>query len=140
MLLVKTRLAASPIHGVGLFAAEFIAEGIVVWESHPDIDIRLTEGQIAGLPEPCREQVRKYSYREQQTGLYVLCGDDARFLNHSPRPNCVDVFTAEDGDLTLAARDIAEGEEMTCDYALFDLDLAEGKYTIWGASGGTPDA
>lgn len=130
MLLVKTRLAPSHIHGIGLFAAEFIRKGTVVWESNPELDIRLTEEQISRLPEPCREQTRKYSYREKQTGLYVLCGDDARFFNHSARPNCLDVFTAEDGDLTLAARDIEEGEEMTCDYALFDLDLVEGKYSV----------
>ena len=106
MLLVKTKLAASDIHGIGLFAAEFIREGTVVWESHPAVDIRLTAEQISALPGPCREQIRKYSYREKQTGLYVLCGDDARFFNHSARPNCVDIFRGEGQDLTLAARDI----------------------------------
>jgi SET domain-containing protein len=130
VLLVKTRLAASDIHGIGLFAAEFIREGTVVWQSHPAVDIRLTEEQIAGLAESCREQIRKYSYREKHTGLYVLCGDDARFFNHSARPNCIDVFRGEGEDLTLATRDIEEGEEMTCDYALFDLDLVEGKYNV----------
>jgi len=130
MLLVKTRLAASEIHGIGLFAAEFIREGTVVWESHPAFDIRLTAAQISGLSDPCREQVQKYSYREKHSGLYVLCGDDARFFNHSARPNCIDVYSGEDGDLTLATRDIEEGEELTCDYALFDLDLVEGKYTV----------
>ena len=130
MLLVKTKLAASEIHGIGLFAAESIPQGTVVWESHPALDIRLTEEQISRLAEPCREQTRKYSYRERQTGLYVLCGDDARFFNHSARPNCVDVYSGEQGDLTLAARDIEEGEELTCDYALFDLDLVEGRYSV----------
>ena len=130
MLLVKTRLAASDIHGIGLFAAEFIKAGTVVWESNPAVDIRLTEEQISHLAGPCREQMRKYSYREKHTGLYVLCGDDARFFNHSARPNCLDVCTAEAGDVTLAAREIEEGEELTCDYALFDLDLVEGKYTV----------
>jgi len=130
VLLVKTRLAASDIHGIGLFAAESISEGTVVWQSHPSVDLRLTEVQISGLPGPCREQIEKYSYREKQTGLYVLCGDDARFFNHSARPNCVDVYGGEGQDLTLAARDIEEGEELTCDYALFDLDLVEGKYIV----------
>lgn len=130
VLLVKTRLAVSDIHGIGLFAAEPIREGTVVWRSHPAVDIRMTEGQISALPAPCREQIQKYSYREKQTGLYVLCGDDARFFNHSARPNCIDVYGEEGQDLTLAARDIEEGEELTCDYALFDLDLVEGKYTV----------
>ncbi len=130
MLLVKTRLAASDIHGIGLFAAEFIREGTVVWESHAALDIRLTEEQISGLAEPCREQTRKYSYREKQTGLYVLCGDDARFFNHSAEPNCIDVYRGEGEDLTIAARDVEQGEELTCDYALFDLDLVQGKYRV----------
>lgn len=130
MLLVKTRLGMSDIHGIGLFAAEFIREGTVVWRSHPAVDIRLAEEQILGLPEPCREQIQKYSYREKHSGLYVLCGDDARFFNHSAEPNCIDVFGGEGEDLTVAARDVEQGEELTCDYALFDLDLIQCKYAL----------
>lgn len=63
-----------------------------------------------------------------RTGLYVLCGDDARFFNHSEDPNCFDFYSDEEQDLTAARRDIRTGEELTCDYALFDLDLIEGKY------------
>jgi hypothetical protein len=130
MLLVRTRLGQSRIHGIGLFADEFIREGTTVWIFHPVIDIRLTEEQIAELSEPCQEQTRRYTYREKHTGKYVLCGDDARFFNHSPSPNCIDIFNGEENDLTVALRDIRPGEELTCDYALFDLDLIEGKYSI----------
>lgn len=130
MLLVKTKLDLSAIHGIGLFAAEFISKDTVIWRFHPFIDIRLTEEQIEQLSKPSCEQTRKYSYREKQSGLYVLCGDDARFLNHSNAPNCFDFYDGEEQDLTVAWRDIQAGEELTCNYALFDLDLAEGKYTI----------
>jgi SET domain-containing protein len=130
VLFVKTRLGMSDIHGVGLFAAEFIRSGTIVWRLNSALDVRLTGEQILGLPEPCREQIQKYSYREKHSGLYVLCGDDARFFNHSAEPNCLDVFRGEGEDLTLAARDIEHGEELTCDYACFDLDLVEGKYTV----------
>src|SRR3954467_11256326 len=130
MLLVRTRLDKSLIHGIGLFADQFIPQGTVIWEFHPVVDIKLTQEQIAALPEPCQEQVRRYTYREKESRLYVLCGDDARFLNHSDSHNCIDIFNAEEGDLTVANRDIYPGEELTCDYALFDLDLVEGKYRI----------
>lgn len=131
MLLVKTSLRPGGIHGLGLFAAEFIPARTVVWRFHPGVDIRLTAGQIAGLSEASREQTRKYTYRERRTGLYVLCGDDARFFNHSPDPNCLDICEGDGGDdVTLARRDIEADEELTCDYALFDLDLIEGKYTL----------
>ena len=129
MLLVKTRLGTSEIDGIGLFAAEPIPKDTVIWRLDPNIDIRLTAEQILDLAEPAREQIRKYTYREPDTGLYVLCGDDARFFNHAPQPNCLDVCDCESG-VTIAARDIEEGEELTCDYASFDQDLVEGKYQI----------
>jgi uncharacterized protein len=130
VLLVKTRLGMSDIHGVGLFAAEFIRAGAIVWRLNPALDIRLAGEQILGLPGPCRDQIQNYSYREKHSGLYVLCGDDARFFNHSTEPNCLDVYNGEDEDVTLAGRDIEYGEELTCDYAAFDLDLVEGKYSV----------
>lgn len=129
MLLVKTKLDLSDIHGIGLFADEFIQKGTVIWRFDSPFDSRFDERQIEQLPESSREQIKKYSYREKQSGLYVLCGDDARFFNHSATPNCFD-FQDENQDITVARRDIRKGEELTCDYALFDLDLVEGKYEI----------
>lgn len=130
MLLVKTKLGTSHIHGIGLFADEFIPKGTIIWKFNPIIDISLCESQIEKLAEPSREQIKKYTYRSMLSRCYVLCGDDARFFNHSNEPNCFDVCESEEQDLTIARRDINAGEELTCDYALFDLDLAEGKYQI----------
>lgn len=112
MLRVRTRIGASSIHGIGLFADEPIAAGTVIWEFDPHFDITFTAEDLAGLAAPAREQVEKYSYFEEQMGVFVLCGDDARFMNHSVTPN-----TAEaPGMSTVAARAIAAGEELTCDY------------------------
>lgn len=130
MLLVKTKLDVSPIHGIGLFADEFIAEGTIIWKFSGLIDLRRAEEEILKLPEGSREQIQKYSYREKHSGLYVLCGDDARFFNHSANPNCLDLYTSEEQDITVALRDIAAGEELTCDYALFDQDFVEEKYKL----------
>jgi len=130
MLLVKTKLDVSPIHGTGLFADEFIAEGTIIWKFHDLIDLRFAEERIEQLTESAREQIQKYSYREKHSGLYVLCGDDARFFNHSEEPNCFDFYSGEEQDITAARRNINAGEEMTCDYALFDLDWTLGKYRI----------
>jgi uncharacterized protein len=124
MLLVKTRLEKSPIHGIGLFAAEPIRKGTLIWRLDFAIDVQLTASQIETLAPPARAQIRKYSYRDRVLGTYVLCGDDARFFNHAPDPNCLDLPDAK-GGTTVAARDIAEGEELTCDYAAFDADHAQ---------------
>jgi uncharacterized protein len=119
MLLVKTFLAPSRIHGIGLFAAEPIRAGTVVWRLHPAIDLELTEDELEALAEPAREQLRKYTYTDLVRRKLVLCGDDARFFNHEDAPNCLDYPDAEGGK-TVAARDIAAGEELTSDYAKFD--------------------
>ncbi len=129
MLLVQTTLDRSRVHGMGLFAAEFIVEGTIIWRFDPAIDFRLTRAQIERLAIACLEQIERYTYREQSSGLYVLCGDDARFFNHSPEPNCIDIED-DAGGITVARSDIQPGEELTCDYAMFDLDLIEGKYCI----------
>jgi SET domain-containing protein len=38
-------------------------------------------------------------------------------MNHSEEPNCDDIGSY----ITLAARDIQPGEELTCDYRVFDV-------------------
>ncbi len=119
MLLVNTYLDLSGIHGIGLFAAERIPKGTVVWRLSPVIDVQLTAEQIARLDPASRDQIEKYTYLDHVLGTYVLCGDDARFFNHSHAPNCLD-FPDERGGTTVAARDIAKGEELTSDYASFD--------------------
>ena len=116
VLKVRTRLAMSAIHGIGLFADEPIAAETVLWELDPRFDIVFSQDDLATLSPAAQEQVERYSYYEKEIGAYVLCGDDARFMNHSPEPNTRDVS----GMRTLAARAIAAGEEITQDYTVWD--------------------
>lgn len=114
MLHVKTRLGPSPIHGIGAFAAEDIPKGTIIWEFREGFDLRLTEEELRRLAPPALEQALKYSYVED--GHYILCADDARHFNHSETPNTDDTSAL----YTIAARDIAAGEEITSDYRTFD--------------------
>jgi SET domain-containing protein len=124
MLLVKTYLDRSKIHGIGLFAAERIAKGTVIWRRSPEIDLLLEPAQLDRLAPPAREQIEKYTYLDRHLGKLVLCGDDARFFNHAAEPNCHDLPDA-DGGTTVAARAIEIGEELTSDYASFDANHRE---------------
>jgi SET domain-containing protein len=112
MFLVKTKLNKSAIEGIGLFADQFIPEGMLIWRFSDSVDQRLTPDEIHSLPSATRSQIEKYSYREKHSGLYVLCGDDARFFNHSADPNCIDIYEPAAAprnahDLTFAFRDIS---------------------------------
>jgi SET domain-containing protein len=121
MLLVKTYLDRSSIHGIGLFAAERISKGTVIWRLSPDIDLLLDPAQVDRLAPPARAQIEKYTYLDRHLRRLVLCGDDARFFNHAEEPNCHDL-PDEAGGTTVAARDIEVGEELTSDYASFDAN------------------
>ncbi|MCP4382306.1 MAG: SET domain-containing protein [Hyphomicrobiales bacterium] len=119
MLRVKTYIAPSPIAGIGLFAASPIRRGQLIWKRDEGLD---RDYDLRDFPENsiARDTLKHYGYRTGRDPVYVLCGDDARFMNHAARPNADDV-----GDLTIACRDIAAGEEITCDYAKFDHGFAE---------------
>jgi SET domain-containing protein len=117
MLRVPTYVAPSLIAGVGLFAAIDIPAGRVIWEFTEGVDWRITPTELLLFPEPFQSRLRHYLYQED-SGLYVLCGDNAKYMNHSGDPNCDDTGA----EYTIARRSISAGEELTCDYRLFDLE------------------
>ena len=121
MLLVKTLLKVSAIHGLGLIADEDIGEGQEIWRFSPGFDLHLEIEEVDALPEVARSQILHYAYLHPSKKSYVLCADDARFFNHSMAPNCLDfAFDSSDDAYTLAARPIAKGEELTVDYHKFE--------------------
>ena len=66
-----------------------------------------------------------FAYVSTTTGKGVLCADDARFMNHSDRPNTHSGTDERGYVTTIASRDIRAGEEITCDYYEFDTDAEE---------------
>jgi SET domain-containing protein len=123
MLLVKTRIGFSQINGLGLFAAEFIPKGTPVWKMVRWFDLILTKEQMDKLSDPAREQFLRCGHLDMYTGEYVLCADEARYLNHSETPNirCSDSSDGNE-DLDVAIRDIEEGEEITINYKEYDAN------------------
>ncbi len=121
MLTIKTKLAQSKIAGIGLFANEFIPKGSLVWKFVPGFDLLLAKEDVSRLSPAAQEQVHRYAFLEKKYKKYILCGDDARFFNHSKEPNCDDSTP----DITTALRDINPGEELTVDYEVFYDDIAD---------------
>jgi len=115
MFIVPTFVGQSAIHGNGVFAGIDLVEGQRIWEFSPDLDAVIPFARIARAPKAFRDYMDMYAYSSARfpDGMILSC-DHAKFLNHSETPN-----TAIAGDTTLAARDIAKGEEITCDYRLF---------------------
>lgn len=125
MLLIKTKIDFSKIHGVGLFADEFIPKGKVIWEFVSGFDMKLFKNKLEKFPTPVKKQILNYSYLDQKTGQYILCSDDARFFNHSITSNTKHFYEKEKYGQTIAVKDIKKGEEITCNYETFDSDFVQ---------------
>src|SRR5258708_26669788 len=105
----------SPIHSVGVYTSAPIRKGTRVIEyTGPRISAeeadRLYEGAL-----------RTYLYGIGD-GKTIIDGEGiAAYLNHSCDPNC-EVDEIKDRVWIFAIRDIAAGEELLCDYNLYDDD------------------
>lgn len=132
MLLVRTSVGPSPIHGLGCFSDEPIRQGQRVWQLDPAMDREFDAAALSALPEALRLLLRRYGYTQLRQGrrVVILCGDNARYMNHSSHPNLLEAGAAN--ELNLAARDIGAGEELTCDYRQFDLDAGLRLAQPWG--------
>ncbi len=93
---------------------------------HAGVRPAFLSGADCSASNVARAAIETYTYVHPQTGLFVYCLDNARFMNHSDDPTTAGVHS--EGSIEghdVAVRDIAEGEELTCDYRLFDADFAK---------------
>ena len=122
MLLIQTVVKKSPIHGKGLFAAQDVPEGTVVWEFDEKSDLELPAKFLQDVDDKVNAYVDFFGSREGNT-VYID-GDDTRYMNHSRDPN---VRTWAGRESMFASRFIKKGEELLCDYREFDEPSREGK-------------
>ena len=116
LLKIKTYLAESRLHGLGVFAAEPARKGSVVWAYEPKVDVFIPADRYDEIPMFLQKYFDSYVYAEHSLlgGGYIYCADHAKFINHSRDPN-----TSTVGDTYYALKDIAEDDEITCDYRNF---------------------
>jgi uncharacterized protein len=113
MMLVKTYLDKSQIHGIGVFADEFISRGTKIWRFVDGFDRVYSAKKFAKLPKPAREYIRRYGYRADGEILFTV--DHDCHVNHSDLPN-----TYLKNGYVIARCNIARGKEITNDYREFD--------------------
>jgi SET domain-containing protein len=114
MLKVKTRLQQTKNRGIGLFADQFIPIGTIIWQYDSRIDFYIPITNDFNYSQIEKDFFEKYC--PHQNGNYLVCVDNARFMNHSDSPNTIDIK----GDKTIARFDIQKGEEIVCNYKDFD--------------------
>ncbi len=124
MMLIRTRVAPSTIHGMGLFTVEPVPAGTPVWRFEPGFDHDFSPAQFAALPLLAREHARWFCFVSKVDGHVILSGDHACFINHSPDHNTGTPPNPEPPVTTVTLRDLAAGEEITCNYWAYDADTS----------------
>jgi SET domain-containing protein len=112
----RIEIRASPIHGQGMFAKAPIQPGetVTIWGG----TVLLTEDDLAA------NRANSYIWATIGEGLYLArlireeAEDLANYLNHACDPN----VWLQDEITLVTRREIASGEELTIDYALFEGD------------------
>ena len=115
MLLVKTKIKESKIHGIGLFSDQFIPKGTVIFKESV-FTKKFTEEEYALLPELQKEFVNHFCYF--LGGIWRCSLDNDRFMNHSQTPNTTEL----DDVTTVASQDINIDEEITTNYDMICED------------------
>ncbi|HTB82890.1 MAG TPA: SET domain-containing protein-lysine N-methyltransferase [Candidatus Sulfotelmatobacter sp.] len=123
MMLIETRVQPSAIHGAGLFTLTPVPRGMAIWRFHENFDREFTLEQFSALPAEAQKHLRWFAFFDTAKNCWVLSGDHACFMNHSAKPNTGAAIDAKHPVSTVALRDIATGEELTCDYFAFDAEV-----------------
>ncbi len=121
MMLVKTKVGKSPIHGLGVFADEFIPRGTLIFRFVEPLDKRFNKEEVLSFPKEIQIYLSKYSWVSTKSGLVCVPFDNNKYINHSTAPNVISEY--KDGEpevVSYAICDINPGEELTEDYAKFE--------------------
>lgn len=102
--------------GYGVVATKRIPKGTITW-ALDKLDRTFTREQVRSMDPLYQKVLDTYTYRNP-LGNYILCWDNARFINHSSNSNCV--TTAY--EFEIAIRDIHPGEQLTDDYGYLNLE------------------
>lgn len=127
MMLVRTYVAPSQIEGLGAYASEPIKKGDLIWRFDPNFDRLLHRSVLDSSPAYMADYLRDYAYPHPvERDYYIVEIDNGRFLNHHESPN-TDFSRVFEG---YAIRDIGVGEELTADYAQFDVNFIPGEFEV----------
>lgn len=125
MYLISIEVKESIIEGRGVFALQNIAKNTIVWKYEPIHDKTMPLSDFDSLSANKKFELNKVGYISKQTNQWVYPpeSDPARFTNHSTSNNLSVILDASISDepIFIANRNIAAGEELTNNYAEFDV-------------------
>jgi len=119
MMHITYKLDTSKHHGIGLFAAEDIAKGTLIYTPSPLLDVNLTQEQFDSLSENEKKEILWWGFFDEPSQKWHVDFDVTHFINHSFDGNITQDPAHTEAHL-IAARDIKTGEELTQNYLEFE--------------------
>lgn len=128
---IKTKIAVSPLHGVGVFAIKDIKEGeqvFPIWEGQTGIYV-VPNDDLDKIPKPVQQLLHKYFINEECGYKIIRLFNGLNFLFHgfsycnSAYPNIENINIDING---IALRDIEAGEEIL-EWYTENIDLVDWK-------------
>jgi hypothetical protein len=106
----------NPEIGYGVFASRPIPKGTIVYVKD-ELELEITPGEFAQYSKELQFHIEKYSYIDER-GKRIISWDIGKYVNHCCYPNTMSTGYG----FEIATRDIEQGEEITDEYGLFNLE------------------
>ena len=119
MIHIKYKLKSSDLHGIGLFAAEPIKAGRLIYTASPLLDLNITQEQFDSLDQKEKDEILWWGFFDEPSQKWHVDFDVSKFINHSKNATVTQDDSHEDAYL-VATKDIATGEEITQNYLEFE--------------------
>jgi SET domain-containing protein len=112
------RLQASSVHGIGVFAIQYIPKGCRnIFSNDKSEWIKIPIKEVETLPEHSRSLIETYCLFDEENYFVPEYGfkmiDPLIYLNHSSQPNIISI---NDGEEFEALVDILPGQELLVNY------------------------
>ncbi len=119
MIHIKYKLDRSPEHGIGLFAAEDLVAGQLIYTASPLLDLNISQEQFDSLSEAEQNEVRWWGFKIEKDNVWHVDFDVSKFINHSYAATVTQSPEHEDAYL-ITTRAVKAGEELTQNYLEFE--------------------
>ena len=119
MMHIKYKLNKSKLHGIGLFADEYLEKGQLVYTASPILDVNITQRQFYSLDDKEQREIKYWGFWDEAKRLWHVDFDSSRFINHSFTPTLIQDPKHKDAYL-ITIRDVKAGEELTQNYLEFE--------------------
>jgi hypothetical protein len=72
MVCVNVKVLPSKIHGLGVFAGQFIPKGAIIWRYTSGFDLKYSKDEISKLPATAQKYLETYSWLSKKSDKYVF--------------------------------------------------------------------